>query len=133
MTLQSLIAADATDVFLDTSDFARSISRNPAGVTGSAVTLTAIVFLDDESGLQGSVLDTEEGRKLERWGRLEISEATTVLVTERPEGRDTWTIDGKIWNTVRVEARDGYTLSGLQTVIIQRVERIATAKPMALK
>lgn len=131
MGLQAEIAADATAVFLNTSDFAKTISRNPAGVTASAVSTTAIVELDDEESQQGMEIETEHGKRIIRHGRLELSTSITVLVTESGRDCDTFTIDGSLWTAIRIEGRDGIT--GLQTVIIRRDETISTKRPAVMR
>ena len=136
MGLQARIAADAANLFLGADSgrlgsFMQTISRNPAGVTASAVSVSAIVDLDDEESAQGMQIEDERGRRITRHGRLELSTDVTVLVSEEGRNCDTFTIDGELWTALRVEGRDG--IDGLQTVIIRRDEKVSTKKPNVIR
>lgn len=128
-TLKTTIAADRA-VFLDTDEFGESITHEPLGVTGSAVTIAAIVELDDEAlgDVSGDAVDRPAQTQITRLGKLEVSTAVTITVRENRENCDTFVINSERWRALRILGRDSVATGGLQTVLIERVERISTRR-----
>ena len=127
MTLASDIISDASAVFLDTDEFAESISWYPKGVLGDLETITAIVTRDHEEGTReahgdGVVNDEQEAGRTIRTS-LVIEVLATVAITDPPEDMrpDLFAIDGKTWALKRVLGRD----DGLQTLLVVRTDVVS--------
>ena len=127
MTLASQISADATAIFLETDDFAQTITRYAGGSTGSSSTITCIVDLDDEEQGQGTAIEDERGTKIVRYGRLDMLSTQTIVVNEQGRDSDTFLIDSELWCAVRFDGRDG--IAGMKTLIIRRDEKISAKHP----
>lgn len=128
MTLAAQIVSDATDVFLNTEDFAEAVTHITYG--GTATSRTAIFFRDteqddpftnrDDLRESGSAVRDDRGIRIRKQGILELP--TSVAVDDR----DTFIIDGTTWSVVRIaNGRD----SGLQSVMVSDNTPINTRKP----
>lgn len=99
-----------------------SITRWPLGVKADAETVTAIVELHDETQpgqlTGGRAVRDENGEQVVRTGTLQLSDE------QETDDRDRWVINSQRWNTVRELGRD----AGMHTVLIERLEKIRTAK-----
>lgn len=110
MSLAGLIADDVSAVLLNTSDFAESVTRYPAGVTGSAATVTGVFFEDEpDQSLDG-------GESVLRRAALHISSDQTVDI------RDSWLIRSELWQTAGVESAN----LGSRIIRLSRRDRINT-------
>lgn len=128
MTLAAQIVSDVTGVFLNTDDFAESVTH--ITYLGVATTRTAIFFRDteqddtftnrDDLRESGSAVRDDRGIRIRAQGVIELP--TTVTVDDR----DTFIIDGTTWNVVRIaNGRD----SGMQSVMVADNTPINTRKP----
>lgn len=125
MTLQAQITTDATTVFLNTSDFAQSITHRPLGIKADDATITAIVDLDDETGMnQAPPVDSPFGTQIVRIGYIEVLSTVTVTCAEQEQWRDQFVIGGELWVAYRIMGRDGIT--GLQRVCVLTKEGVST-------
>ena len=104
MSLKDLIESDVQDVFLDTDEFAETVTRYSSG-TGAGVSVTAIVTLDD-----GEV-DTSSGTTHVHNGYCDVPEATIVNV------KDSFTIRGNATQVTKVREAD----SGMKRFWFERV------------
>jgi hypothetical protein len=92
--------------------------------SGSVSTITGQAILDIEDDLQGASTFDPSGNRHTRIGRF-ITDIETDITTEDQAGlNDTLTIDGEIWQCVRIEGRD--LIAGLKTIVIRRDEKITT-------
>ena len=123
MTLAAQITADVTGVFLNTSDFAQTVTHYPLGVVASGTSRTAVVDLDAEDAAAPSV-DTDDGAALVRFGLVELPATVTVTCSETPEARDSFLIASQIWDAVRIAARD----NDMVTVLVRREEPVSTKR-----
>ena len=114
MALSDLIAADASAVFLNTEDFAETVTHRPLGNDGDDVAVTAIVVWD-KAGENG---DGGKGTKLS--GRLDVAGSLAVAET------DQWVVGGVLYQTLSIGEPQG----GLRMVMIQRtkIERRTKAR-----
>lgn len=116
----SMFARDARPQLL--AVFGESITRWPLGVEDDAETVTAIVDMADESQpgqLGGSrAVRDDDGEQIARTAMLDLA------ADQATDDRDRWVIAGQRWNTVREIGRD----AGMKTVLIERLEKIRTAK-----
>ncbi len=128
-TLKTTIAADRA-VFLDTDEFGESITHEPLGVVANAATITAIVELDDEAlgDASGDGVDRPAATQITRLGKLEVSTAVTITVRENRENCDAFIINNERWRALRILGRDNVASGGLQTVLIERIDRISTRR-----
>lgn len=106
MSLASLIAADVSDVFLDTDEHAASVTRYPAGDTTSPATVTAI-WCEDELATDSKT----RGRDIVRMGSLRVDDAQAT------DPKDRWLIDSETWETIAVGKEEG-----MKKLRLQRVE-----------
>lgn len=113
MTLASQLVSDVSSVFLETDDFATSVTQYPLGVVANAVTLTAVFDQDDDNGQPGH--DSMFGNRLMRQARLELAATVTVTCGETHRERDTFLIAGILWGAVRIIGRD----SAMQTILVE--------------
>lgn len=103
------------------------VIHEPLGVAASGVALAGVIVdLAFEDQGQGERLDDNEGREVQRRGRLEVPDSVTVTVNERAENCDTFLVHGKRYWAIRIEGSD--TPGGFQTVVIERTEKVATKK-----
>ena len=127
MTLAAQLTSDRS-VFLNTSDFATSITHYPAGDYTAGVSVTAVVDYDtmDESAGDGSGWDVndEHGVSIRQVAKLEISSAVTVTETPGKLKPSIWLIDSVRWVTIRVIAKD----ADFQTVLITRLDEKMTRR-----
>ena len=107
MTLRDEIDADAEGVFLNEDDFAESITHWPAGNSGAAAVVTAIVFLDDTEKV------TESGKKFATKGTIHVSSGTTLTHD------DVWVINSVNYQTIAVSTPQG----GLTEIEIKHVQK----------
>lgn len=109
MTLASQIQSDNAAVFLNTDDFAQSVTRYPLAVTADAVAVTAVWEPDEPSVTgMGSAQNRERGLDNDRKGTLRIAE------TVGADTRDTWLIASQLWSTLSVQTVDGMQYCRLQ-------------------
>lgn len=128
MTLKSDIVSDATSVFLDTDEFAESITFWPKGVIADAETITAVVNRDHEEGTREAhgdgVVNDEHmaGHKIRTSLVLEI--AATVSINHPPGrfGPDLFKIDGETWALKRILGRD----DGLVAILVVRTDKVTS-------
>jgi hypothetical protein len=98
--------------------------NNPGGGSGSTSTITGQAILDLEDEAQGATMFDTSGNRHTRMGRF-ITDIETEIVVDDPAGNnDTLTIDGEIWQCVRVEGRN--PVSGLKVIVIRRDEKLTT-------
>lgn len=103
---RDLIEEDAQGVFLNTDEFADSITHRPLRNAANDHAVTAVVSYEDpQPEHDGGV------GKLVR-GKLEI--AASVAVTDQ----DQWVIDGTVWQTS--ENGVGEAQAGMRRILIQR-------------
>lgn len=97
---------------------------NSSTSSGSTSTITGQAILDLEDEAQGSTMFDTSGNRHTRMGRF-ITDIDTEIVVDDPAGNnDTLTIDGEVWQCVRVEGRN--PVSGLKTIVIRRDEKLTT-------
>lgn len=92
MSFQDQIASDLTDVFLNTADFAESVTYTP--VSGSPSTLDAVFEPYSGSIQRDEHLSTVQSARLH------------LANTISPAIGDTFTIDGLVWNFHGIESSD---------------------------
>jgi hypothetical protein len=130
MTLATLITSDAADVFLDTDEFAETVTFYPGGESGSKSTLTAIVVWDEMEGTReshgdGVTLERDHGTAVRSSIKLEISASVGVDDTRRPA--DLFKLaDGTMVVVKRVLGKDG----GMQTVLCTRRDDVTIRRPV---
>lgn len=109
MTLADLITADVSTVFLNTSDFAESITHRPGGVSANDTAVT-VVFIPD----QGSTAN----RKDDTTGEARVSTATIHAATSLGiAAADQFVRNSEVWSVLTVGPDSG----GMQKVAVQRV------------
>lgn len=123
MTLKTEMAADVSAVFLDTDEFASSVTHRPLGVSADDVAVTAIVELDFEdgsglAGASGEPHETQDGERDVRYAAIEISTSVSH------DYRDQWVISSEVWHAVRVLSRD----DDMQRILLRRWEGASTRR-----
>ena len=109
MSLSSQMAAAVSGVFLDTDDFAESITHRPGGVAASD-TSVAVVF--DQGTGDG------DNRKDSTTGEARISTATIYAATSLAVAAgDQFVRDSEVWAVTTVAPDE----SGMQRCTVQRV------------
>lgn len=103
MTLKTQIASDAS-VFLDTDEFADSLTHYPLGVVASAATVTA-VFIPAEPELHH-----ERGKGIIIRGELHVASSLSV------NDKDVWLINSSKYKTERI----GDAEQGLRIIHVVR-------------
>lgn len=130
-TLKQQMTADVSTVFLNTDEFAETVTHYPAGNLAAGASVSAVVDRDNEAmaGLgsgEGPQFDRRESVKLRRSAVLEVP--ATVSVTEgsgtHQSSPSLWGFDGFRWTTVRILERD----EDLQLVLVTRLDKIATRR-----
>lgn len=121
MSFQSMLAADATNVFLNASELAQTIQLYPGGIAANAVAVTALVFLEEQEQFQGPRIDDRRGAMQLRFGRIELSTSVNVVCDKRREARDAFLINGELWQAERPIGTDA---GGLQAIEISREEHV---------
>ena len=121
MTLAAQIALDVSAVFLETDDFAQTITHYPEDDRESGESVVAVFDLDQLEG--GGGVDGE-GRRIHSDANSTIREAgvvecaTTVDVTTgRTQRNSTFLIDGEIWQAKRILSKD----TDMQSVLVIRI------------
>lgn len=110
MTLADLIKSDVDDVFLDTDEFAESVTHWPAGVEANAATITAIVVRDAED--QGVAVSDDAGEQIAKTAHFLVDDDESITVEDREIDRDIFvTSDGDTWRAVRIVGRDAGMLT----------------------
>lgn len=104
MAFKDLIEEHVTTVFLNTDQFADSITRRPLGVSADDVAVDAIFEEMPQSK------NFEGGEQVERTAHLHIDVSTVV------DESDEWVIDSVVWQTVK----PGRVENGFRIVTIQR-------------
>jgi hypothetical protein len=112
MTLGDLINSDASNVLLDTSDFATSVTQWPCGLEQNSTTVTAVVMV------LGVSRSTEAGE--EDMHDAELQVASSVSVDER----DIWLLSGEKYSVDRLEKSE----YGIRPIYLKRHERRQTSK-----
>lgn len=107
-TLKEQMAADMQNVFLNTNDFAISVTYTPTG--GEAKTISMVLDFDPRE-----MENEERGRVLLRSGRGLLAKADVAAVTIG----DAVTIGGAEWNVSGIEGEDDVSWE----IGIRRVER----------
>ena len=97
MTLREQIQSDVAAVFLNTDEFAESVSYTPLG--GAATPIDGIF-----SGDEHSAEDVSDGREKLRRGRLRISRSDVA----NPGHGDTVSINSEDWFVAGVIEQDDY-------------------------
>lgn len=116
MTLSDLISSDASDVFLNATEFAESTTFYPGGDPSQATTVTAVVVQDDLEGTReapgdGVILERGHGTVIRESYKIECAASVDVDPTRRPH--DLFKLaDGTVVMVKRVLGRD----AGMQTV-----------------
>lgn len=110
MTLADLMASDVTGVFLNTSDFAESITHRPGGVPASDTTAT--VVFDQGTG-------NGDNRKDSSAGEARVSTATVYAAASLAVAAgDQFVRDSEVWAVTTVAPDE----SGMQRCMVQRVD-----------
>lgn len=112
MSLHDLIEADTSGVFLNTNDFAESITHRPAGVSANDTART-VVFIEDS---RVKIEDHPKGKRYVRNATIRI--ASSVTVTKKDE----WIVNSETWQTVA----DGRDIDGMKQVLVTRTESVKT-------
>lgn len=129
MTLASQIALDVSAVFLDTDDFAQTITHYPEDDRERRESIVAIFDRDDlegaSSGLDGDArrLHNEDASTVRESGVVECSTAVEVT-TGREQYNSTFLIGGQIWTAKRVLSID----ADMQSVLVIRVASKTTRR-----
>ena len=76
MTLRALISADISDVFLQTDEFAETVTRQISGLTGNTETQTGVVFFSDTS------VDYGRGKGQLTDASIDLAEANEVSIDD---------------------------------------------------
>lgn len=113
MTLKALIAADVSNVFLNTDEFAESVTRWPQGYEGSAVTVTAVWEPDDVSHQFSG-----DGESYTQEGSLHVVSSMTI------HREDVWIIGDERYATVDTGKVEG----GLRSLRLRSVNKILTKR-----
>lgn len=131
MSLRTQITADATAVFLQTNDFAQSITHYPMGDPSAAETVTANVDFDDEDFNKPDTIN-QNGERIYRRCLVDLSTSVNVTCSERSNQRDQFAIEDPIsgelvaWHAIRLAGRD--PMPGMQTVVCHRADTITTKR-----
>lgn len=112
LSLHDLIEADTSGVFLNTNDFAESITHRPAGNSDNDTPRT-VVFIEDS---RVKIEDHPKGKRYFRNATIRI--ASSVTVTKKDE----WIRNSEKWQTVV----DGRVIDGMKQVLVTRTEQIKT-------
>jgi hypothetical protein len=104
------MTADVSGVFLNTSDFAESITHRPGGVSANDTAVT-VVFIPDE-GTTANRKDSSTGEA--RVSTATIHAATTLAVA----AADQFVRNSEVWSVLAI----GPDESGMQMIKIQRVD-----------
>lgn len=112
MTLSSLITSDVSGVFLNTDDFAETVTHWPLGVSANAASVTA-VFIEGQGGSEDPRRDLSRGEEVVHRARLYVPSGTST------DERDIWVVNSVQWQTLAV----GPTEGGMTTVQLQRNDR----------
>lgn len=113
MSLRDDIDADVQDVFLDTDELARSITRNIAGSTSNTATVTG-VFVPHMVSREETPNDQQTHTASLH---LDKDQAATI--------DDTWVIGGDTWQTVSVGDDHGV---GMRELMLRRIDKKQTAR-----
>lgn len=108
MSLDDLIESDMDDVFLDTDDFAVTITRYPSGDTDSGESVTA-VFSEFATGT-AQHRDYSRGKETVRVGKLTVKSDQTVTQS------DQWLINSELWQTLEIPGAN----FGAREIMLQR-------------
>lgn len=116
-TLAEQIEADVSSVFLNTDEFAESVTRHVAGIADAETDVSATgVFIEDAADRQ-----YETGDQIVRMATLQIAETVTVA------DRDAWTIRSQRWDICNGEYGQRVD-GGMRTIRLKRVEKIQTSR-----
>ena len=130
MTLKSIIAADASTVFLNTDEFADTVAFYPGGLSASHSHVPAVVVWDDLEGTReshgdGVTLNRDQGFAVRQSVKLELSVSVAVDDTRVPP--DLFKLaDGTMVVVKRILGKDG----GTQTVLCVRRDNVTVRKPV---
>lgn len=119
-TLAQQIVSDATTVFLNTDDFAQTVTHYT--YNGSSFTSTSRTANFDEFG--GAVEDTQIGRRFVRRAIIDLPATVTVVCNDDQAKCDYFTVSGERWDVESVPERD----AGMVSVQVVRYEKVATRK-----
>ncbi|MEQ8636907.1 hypothetical protein [Gimesia maris] len=111
MSLKDLIAADVSNVFLNTNEFAETVTHWPAGVEDDEEDRTVIFFESPPF-----VEKRDRGKYLVRKARLKIASSVTIRKS------DVWFRNSARWETVLPED----PIHGFRNVHLVRTEKIKT-------
>lgn len=123
MTLAARIALDVSAVFLETDDFAQTITHYPEDDREGGESIIAIFDTDELEGQTGGGNDGE-GRRLHSDNSTTIRDtgvvecaSTVEITTGRTQRNSTFLIDDEIWQAKRVISRD----TDMQSVLVIRI------------
>lgn len=116
MSLATQIQSDVSDVFLNTSDFAESVTRYPLGATGSPESVTAVFAERDASQ------DTTRGDDNNRTATIHVASSVDA------DPRDTWLINSEVWETTAVKGSG----DGMAVIELRKRERMRT-RPVGVR
>jgi len=111
MSLDDLMTADSSNVFLNTDEFAEGVTHWPAGVSGSAATVTALFF-----EMSRVTEEEDRGKKITRKAVIQIPTSTTVTK------KDVWYRNSERWETLTTGNKE----NGLLRVHLIRTEKVKT-------
>ena len=129
MTLASIITNDADDVFLNTDEFAETVTFYPGGDPSKSSSLTAIVVWDDLEGTReshgdGVTLERDQGTAVRQSVKVECAATVDVSDTRRPN--DLFKLaDSTMVVVKRILGKDG----GMQTVLCVRRDTVSLRRP----
>ena len=115
MTLKSQITSDVTTIFLNTREFAESVTYTPSD--GTALTITAVVERETFDENFGG-----DGRHLTKMAFVHVAAADVAS----PSINDVFTFDSLDW---KVSAIPDPPEFGMTRIEVKRVERIETSSP----
>ena len=109
MTLKDLMAADVSGVFLNTSDFAETITHRPGGVAASDTPVTVVFEQSEGDGAN---------RKDDSTGEARVSTATIWAATSLGvAATDQFVRNSEVWSVLTVSPNE----EGMQRCMVQRV------------
>ncbi len=120
---QDVLDADAAGPFLGSGWLGKDITLTTAG---SSSTIRGQLVFEDLANTQGSVLDTENGRRETKVGILITALAEAIVTADVQSQCSTVTSGGETWQCIRMIRKD----DAMQYVEIRRDGKIATKRAM---
>jgi hypothetical protein len=130
MTLKGLINDDVDTVFLNSDEFAETVTFYPGGASASHSHVLAVVIWDELEGTReshgdGVTLERDQGTAVRQSVKLEMSVDVAVDDTRRPA--DLFKLaDGTMVAVKRIIGKD----NGMQTVLCTRRDNVTIRRPV---